>query len=111
MSEDFKLPTVPRRRKKRVTMRSVLPGYAFSGFRSVYVSCSGAISIPNPTASEQEARRWDCSDLPDLDDFELWRELKRIESALVWCSDSAYRPWLEKRYKAIQAERRAREDA
>lgn len=77
-------------------------------YRTVCVPCQGAVEIPNVHASEQSARRWAHADLPELSDFELWREAERVKAALVWCEDLGALVWLKERYKALQAQRAAR---
>jgi len=63
--------------------------------------------IPNPLASDREARRYAHEDLAGLSDLQLWQEEKRLEFVIAW-SDGEPDPWLVERYKRVKAEQKRR---
>lgn len=64
--------------------------------------------IPDPQASDADARKLAHEDLAELSGFDLWREKHRIEDVLAWQDDP--HPWLRERYEAVCAEQRQRKE-
>lgn len=58
--------------------------------------------VPDPCQSAEQARKLAHEDLPNLSDYELWREKHRLEDVLAWSDDP--HPWLRERYQAVCAE-------
>ncbi len=61
--------------------------------------------IPNPLESLEQAQKFDHQDLLDLDTLDLWREGRRVETALAFHD----RNWLIERLAAVRREQRERE--
>jgi|GEM_PF-2426401 len=64
--------------------------------------------LPEPFRSDRESRRFDCSDLGDLDTRELWREQHRAELRLAL--DDRPDTWLVYRCKSCDAEVKRRRE-
>jgi len=61
--------------------------------------------VPDPAASLEAWARFHHRDIPQLNDFAIWAEVKRIEQALV---NGGNHPWLVERLRTLYAERRKR---
>lgn len=62
--------------------------------------------LPRPLLSECQAQRCAHEDLPLLDDTQLWREMKRAETLLIWTDEP--HEWIVARHHACQDEIRCR---
>lgn len=71
----------------------------------------GEYRVPKRFDSYEEWLRSEHLDLPELDDLQLWQELKRVEDALAYCSKrpSWRRDWLIERLAMVRSERRRKE--
>jgi hypothetical protein len=68
-------------------------------FRSVY-------ALPNPLLSQEQCERFYHQDLEAMDDFELFRERRRVEDAIAYWPhrDQNGLTWLLERLAALRQE-------
>lgn len=82
----------------------------WQGVKGVRPSVTGVDTglIPDPLRSFEEWARYWHRDIPELDDFELWSETKRLEAAIANGERNA---WLKERLRRLYAERERRRRA
>ena len=62
--------------------------------------------MPDPIRSAEDLQRQRHADLPELSDFQIWQEIRRLEDVLAWVQRPA--EWLKDRYKRLLDEQKGR---